>query len=240
MHREHAILLDELRLAAGRPAGMPPDSSDSFGSSGRPCYFVRVPERRAIAKAWASEHGRAEAALVLEVVDSLLTGESYEERTMAGFVLGYHRRARAAVRPADLDRWLGLVNGWAEVDSLCQSLFPAEQMLADWGAWRSLLERLAVDPDRNRRRAALVLLTGPVKQSGEERLKGLAFANVDRLRAERDPLIAKAVSWLLRALAERHPQAVAAYLGAAGAQLPAIAVREARTKLATGRKTVRR
>lgn len=62
---------------------------------------------------------------------------------------------------------------------------------------------------------------------------------VERLKGERPILITKAVSWLLRSMALRHGTAVAAYLDANAASLPAIAVRETRTKLATGTKTGR-
>lgn len=200
-------------------------------------YFLSVPERRAIAKAWAQAHRSTEPAEVLAVVESLLAGESFDERTLATFLLGYHAPARRAVTPGHISRWLGQLNGWAEVDGLCQSLFPAEQLLADWSTWKPMLEALAADANSSRRRAALVLLTGPVRSCGDERLKAAAFGNLERLRNERDPLITKAVSWLLRALCQQHPGEVVAYLESRAAELPAIAVRETRTKLTTGVKT---
>jgi 3-methyladenine DNA glycosylase AlkD len=60
---------------------------------------------------------------------------------------------------------------------------------------------------------------------------------VERLKGERAILITKAVSWLLRALVDRHHEAVAVYVDANASSLPAIAVRETRTKLATGTKS---
>ncbi|MFC3077956.1 DNA alkylation repair protein [Phenylobacterium terrae] len=239
MHPEHARLLEEIRKA-GRPPAMPPPGNDSFGSSGRVSYFVSVPGRRAIARGWAQARRQSEPQAVLAVVESLLDGESFEERTLATFLLAYHGPARGAVRPEQVESWLGRLNGWAEVDGLCQSLFPADQLLADWPAWRATLERLAGEPDPNKRRASLVLLTGPVKASDDPRLKTAAFGAIDRLGSERDPLIAKAVSWLLRALCQRHRAEVEAYLERHASRLTALAVRETRTKLATGVKTPRR
>jgi 3-methyladenine DNA glycosylase AlkD len=236
MHPEHGALREQIR-SLGRPLARPTGENDSYGSSGRPFYFVSVPDRRAIARAWAARQRAAEPAEVFAVVDSLLAGESYEERSLASLLLAYHRRARRLARPDDVARWLSSLNGWAEVDGLCQSLFPAEQLLADWPAWRTSLQALAGDANPNKRRASLVLLTGPVKASADPRPAELAFEIIERLKGERDPLITKAVSWLLRALAERHGAAVAAYLEQAAASLPAIAVRETRTKLATGVKT---
>lgn len=239
MHAEHERLLEEIRKA-GRAPAMPPSGNDSYGSSGRISYLTSVPARRAIAKAWGRSHRESEPAEALAVVESLLGGDSFDERTLATLLLGYHVSARRDVRPDQAARWLDQLNGWAEVDGLCQSLFPAEQLLADWPAWRAMLTALADDPNRNRRRAALVLLTGPVKASADERLKAAAFANIERLGGERDPLIAKAVSWLLRALCTHHRDAVADLLERRSAALPAIAVRETRAKLATGVKTPRR
>jgi 3-methyladenine DNA glycosylase AlkD len=138
-----------------------------------------------------------------------------------------------------VDFWLDDLNGWAEVDSLAAGAFWAEAMAADWPAWRALVTRLAADPNINKRRAALVLLTAPTRRSDDPRFREFGFEVVERLKGERPILITKAVSWLLRSMAPRHGAAVAAYLGANAASLPAIAVRETRTKLATGTKTGR-
>lgn len=73
----------------------------------------------------------------------------------------------------------------------------------------------------------------------DRRLADLAFAVIERVKTERPILITKAVSWLLRALADRHQTAVVAYIDANEASLPRVAVREARTKLRTGTKSGR-
>jgi len=144
---------------------------------------------------------------------------------------------RSAATPADVDRWLDQLNGWAEVDSLCQNLFPADQMLGDWPAWRALIEGLSTDANINKRRASVVLLTGPVHYDEDRRLADLAFAVIERVKGERPILITKAVSWLLRALADRHHARVDAYIDANETTLPKVAIREARTKLRTGTKS---
>ena len=113
-------------------------------------------------------------------------------------------------------------------------------MLGDWPAWRALIERLSTDANINKRRASVVLLTGPVHYDQDHRLADLAFAVIERVKGQRPILITKAVSWLLRALADRHHDAVAAYIDANEATLPKVAVREARTKLRTGTKSGKR
>jgi 3-methyladenine DNA glycosylase AlkD len=155
-------------------------------------------------------------------------------------LVGANAKARRDVKTADLDRWLGRLNGWAEVDTWCQNLFKAEDMLADWPAWRGLIDRLSTDANINKRRAAMVLLNGPVHYSSDRRFSDLAFVVLERLKPEKPILITKAVSWLLRSLVTRHRDAVAAYLDANAGSLPKIAIRETMTKLKTGTKSGRK
>jgi 3-methyladenine DNA glycosylase AlkD len=239
MHPDHAKLLAEIRRG-GRPQRPgATGQNDSYGGSGRPYYLVSVPDRRAMARAWVAAHRKAPAADALAVVESLLDGVSHEEKTLATLILRYSDAARRAVGPDDVDRWLGKLNGWAEVDSLCQNLFTVEDFAADWPSWKRLIEALSLSADINKRRAALVLLIGPVHYSPDPRFRDLAFVVLGRLKSERPILITKAVSWLLRAMLTRHRDAVAAYLAANEASLPKIAIRETKTKLMTGTKSGR-
>ena len=135
-----------------------------------------------------------------------------------------------------LDSWLGELEGWAEVDSTCQTVFSAADLLADWHGWEALLEALSLDDNVNKRRASLVLLTAPITKSADERILELSFRLIDRLKSEKDKRITKAVSWLLRKGIKQHRAAIADYLDANAESLPAIALRETRKKLATGKK----
>lgn len=236
MDREHAAILAAIKRA-GRTGPEARQANDSYLGSGHLYYGTPVPDRRAIAKAWLAAHKAAGAAEVLAVAESLLDGESHDEKTVACFLVALHAPIRRAVRPEDVDRWLGRLNGWAEVDGLCQNLFKAEDMLADWPAWLALIERLSRAADLNRRRASLVLLTGPTHYSADTRFRDLAFAMIERAKGERDIMITKAVSWLLRSMTTRHGEVVARYVEDNAASLPAIAVRETWTKLRTGKKT---
>lgn len=238
MNADHEWVLEELRRAA-RPVSSKEPQNDSYGGSGRPFYNVSVPTRRAIVSRRFAARGAMTAEVWLAAVESLTEGQSHEEKTLAAILLGRHAKARSQVRPEDIDRWLGRLNGWAEVDSLCQNVFKAPQMLDDWPGWRGLILRLSRDQNINKRRASLVLLNGPVRNSEDGRFSDLAFDVIDRLKGERDILITKAVSWLLRSMVERRREAVEAYLAAHEPSLPKIAVRETATKLATGVKSGR-
>ena len=140
-HPDHAELLGELRRAGDPPSREP--RNDSYGSSGHLYYFVRVPVRRAIARAWLARHRSTPAADVFALVESLFQGESHEEKTLAAILLAYHRGARGLAGPKHIERWLDQLSGWAEVDGLCQSTFSAEEVLGDWVKWRALIRRLA-------------------------------------------------------------------------------------------------
>ena len=240
MHVEHAALLAELRKAARPIRADQPPQNDSYGGSGRPFFNVSVPDRRAIIKRWLAAHKAMGSADFFAVIDSLTQGDSHEEKTLAGMLVAANAKARPDVKTADLDRWLGRLNGWAEVDTWCQNLFKAEDMLAGWPAWRGLIDRLSTDANINKRRAAMVLLNGPVHYSDDARFSDLAFVVLERLKGEKPILITKAVSWLLRSLITRHREAVIAYLDANADSLPAIAIRETRTKLKTGTKSGRK
>lgn len=235
---EHAALIAQL-TAAGRPYRNPQAENDSYTGSRRPFFNVSVPERRRMARAWLAAHRGASDGEVLALAGRLFTGESHEERTLGALVLGYSARARRAATIDMVDAWLGELTGWAEVDSFCASVFTAEDLLGDWPAWRDLIRRLAGDANINKRRAALVLLVAPTRTSDDPRFGDLGFEIVERLKGERDILITKAVSWLLRSMAGRRGAEVAAYVEANRASLPAVAVRETRTKLATGTKSGR-
>jgi 3-methyladenine DNA glycosylase AlkD len=199
-----------------------------------------VPELRRLARGWLATRKAAPPEAILATVDSLFAGETHDEKILAALIIGYSQAARRAATPARVDAWLDRIVGWAEVDALCANAFQADDFLAAWPLWSAWLRRLAADANIHKRRASLVLLTGPVRRSDDARLAELAFANIAALQAERPILTAKAVSWLLRNLIARHRCAVVACLEAHRADLPAIAVREATNKLATGRKTPRK
>jgi 3-methyladenine DNA glycosylase AlkD len=234
---EHAVLVDELRRL-GRPyrGGQ---QNDSYTGSGHPFFNVGVPDLRGLARGWLAAHRQAPDAEVLAFVDRLFCGAAYEEKVLGAIMLALSRRAKALATPAMVDAWLDHLTGWAEIDSLCASVFGADQIAADWAAWRELIERLSGDANINKRRAALVLLVTPTRTSDDPRFRDLALVVTERLKAERPILITKAVSWLLRSMTARHGPAVAAYLDANAPSLPAIAVRETRAKLASGTKSGR-
>lgn len=234
MNKHHEALLDEIQKHQRKRNHS--QANDSYLSSGHRYYDVSVPERRRLSKDWVKANNAIPQKAFRAVLDSLFRGKSHEEKTVACLLLAYHSDHRARIGPKELDAWLEHLVGWAEIDSLCQSTYPAEEVLINWKAWQALIRKLARDKNINKRRAALVFLTGPARTSNDPRILALALETIERLKSEREIIITKAVSWLLRSLVENHKRNVAQYIARNRASLPAIAVRETERKIKTGRK----
>jgi hypothetical protein len=127
------------------------------------------------------------------------------------------------------------ISSWDQVDCFaCTLSGPAwregqieDTTIADW----------ARSKDRWWRRAALVS-TVPlnVKARGGRGDAQRTLRVCSLLIDDRDEMVVKALSWALRALASRAPDAVRQFVEANDARLPALVRREVRHKLETGRK----
>jgi 3-methyladenine DNA glycosylase AlkD len=234
MNKHHKWLLAEIVKQQRKRAHT--QANDSYLSSGHLYYDVSVPARRRLAKAWLKENKAIAGHEFSAVLDSLYRGKSHEEKTVASILLALNRAGRESVGTKTLDDWLDHLVGWAEIDSLCAGVYPADEILSDWNSWKTFIRKLARDKNINKRRAALVFLTGPARTSDDERIAGLAFEVIDRLKSEREIIITKAVSWLLRNLVQHRRREVAQYIARNRVALPAIAVRETERKIKTGRK----
>jgi len=234
MDPEHKKILTEIKKHKGK--GTEHTSSDSYILSGHFYYDVSVPVRRQIVKNWLKDNKNILDEDFTAVLDSLYKGKSHEEKTVASYLLSYHHPHRKGIKPKQLNEWLDHLVGWAEIDALCQNVFTAEELLADWKMWESFIRKLSKDKNINKRRASLVLLTGPTHRSNDKRLRDLAFKVVDTLKDERPIIITKAISWLLREMSAQHKKAVSKYLKKNEETLPKIAIRETWRKIKTGKK----
>lgn len=173
----------------------------------------------------------------IELLNSLYqNGTTYNEIAIAGKIVLFSKISQQNFNPKHLDLWLNYSCGWAENDGLCQSNFTADTLLSNWDSWSKILKEFNQSQNINKRRASLVLLTKSVNKSDDHRLSKIAFENIEKLKGEKDILITKAVSWLLRSLVEYHKDEVLNYLEKNKDSLPKIAYRESLTKALTGRK----
>jgi 3-methyladenine DNA glycosylase AlkD len=202
-----------------------------------PAHATNIPQLRAAAKAWAKENKQLPAKDAEAIITSLVHSKPPMKKYMAGILLGYLPVQRKAFDPQLYDRWLDHMEGWAAIDNLCYANFTAEEMLANFADWETIISTLVKSENENKRRGALVLLTKPVAQSADKRLSRLALHLIDQTKHEKDILLTKAVSWLLRSMTKLHKTTLENYLEKNKATLPAIALRETGNKLRTGRKS---
>ena len=174
---------------------------------------------------------------IIELLNSLYQNNtSYTEIVIGPMILSLSPETLKDFDPQNLDLWLNYTCGWAENDVLCQSNFTSEIILTNWSNWQKILKQFNQDRNINKRRASLVLLTKSLRQSNDPRLSKLAFQNIENLKLEKEILITKAVSWLLRSLVTFHKDELLSYLEKNKDTLPKIAYREALSKAFTGRK----
>jgi len=235
-NKYHLELISGVRTHATQLSPSQKEKLENYIGTNKICYAIGTETERRIIKEWVKKHPDLAASEYIELLSSLYQGESINEISIAGELLELSPRLRKNIKPKYLDMWLNRVQGWAEVDSLCQSKFTAIEVLENWKEWKSLLTRLASDNNVHKKRASLVLLTKPARDSNDPRLADMAFMNINKLKSERHILITKAISWLLRDLIKHNRLRVERYLRENEETLPKIAVRETRTKLLTGRK----
>lgn len=200
-------------------------------------YQLTNPQLRKIANVWLKHHDDLSLRKFLKLLNSLYgKSESSTEKYIAGFLLESSPSLRKQLQPKLLNSWLDNLTGWGQVDSLCQSRFNADNMLDNWGSWKQLLKELNNSSNINKRRASLILLTKPVRDSNDKKFADLAIKNIEKLKHEKEILITKAISWLLREMTKNHKVLVSSYLKQNTDSLPKVAVRETTRKLLTGKK----
>ena len=156
-------------------------------------------------------------------------------RFMGDELIASRPDALATLDLAHLERLGSGISSWDQVDSFACTL--------SGPAWREghiedhAIEQWANSKDRWWRRAALVS-TVPlnVRARGGRGDAGRTLRICTLLIGERDEMIVKALSWALRALVARDPDAVRRFIGRNQARLAALVRREVLHKLATGRK----
>lgn len=196
----------------------------------------RVPTLRRIRREASKRVEELTGHEVLDLARAMLESADDVPRWLVYEIVHHHAQAMASLDAgvlADLGRGM---SAWGEVDPFACYLSGV--------AWREGLmtdEEImewADSDDRWWRRAAVVS-TVPlnVKARGGRGDPTRTLAMCDRLKADRDPMVVKAVSWALRALAEREPEVVRRYLDAEGEALAPRIGREVHMKLTTGRKS---
>lgn len=210
---------------------------DSYLGNSHPRYPIAAPTLRTIAKQWMREHRELSAHALSDLLTSLIKGKSSTEKCMAGILLDASIVSQRKFEAKLFDEWLDHLVGWAEVDSVCTGPYTITEIPSNLKQWKPMLNKFSKSKNIQKRRASLVLLCSPLSKRRDESLANTALENVERLKAEKEILITRAISWVLRSMIRHHRDLVKDYLGKNKESLPKIAVRETQIKLTTGKKT---
>lgn len=238
MHPKHKAILAQIKERSGKSTKH--TASDAYLGTTHPRYPINVPTMRAIAKAWLRSDLNRYPTEFTSTLTSLIHGKSCTEKLMAGLILNGAKPNYQSFDPNIFMKWLDHLVGWVEIDTLCTGSYAAAELPRQWTTWKKSLNDLSRSPNINKRRASLVLFCTPLRKVYDPRLMKEAFKIMDRLKGEKEVVITKAISWVLRCGIVHHAAEVKKYVDLNEGTLPKIAVRETRTKLATGRKTKRK
>jgi 3-methyladenine DNA glycosylase AlkD len=231
----HTELLTLIKKKSGK--GTQHTFDDSYLGNAHPRYAINSPTLRAIAKTWMADHKSLSADEFQEVLTNLIQAPSSTEKCLAGIMMDYATKDQRAFDPAIFEEWLNHLIGWAEVDTVCTGKYTIHEIPQQWSPWKRILLRFSKDKNIQKRRASLVLLCSPLRQKENKEIATTGFAIVERLMHEREVIITKAISWLLRSMIKLHKMQVEEFVKENKSSLPAIAVREVMTVLKTGKKT---
>ncbi len=196
-----------------------------------------TPAVRAVRQAWSRRLAGAKAALVRAVANTLL--DEHRLRWVAYELIAAHPEAYSGLTAADIVALGRGMDSWGAADTFARTISgPAwvrgQLSDADIAQW-------AASSDRCWRRTALVstvALNDRALGPRGDAARTLAICRL--LVADRDDMVVKAMSWALRSLAERDPEAVRTFLVEQGDAIAARARRETLHKLDTGLKNPRR
>ena len=184
-------------------------------------WGVSVPQaRRAIRAAGRTvEHDE-----LIGLVDRLWAGGVFDTRLAAALLLDRHA---TVFRAADLAWLTGLIREagtWALVDLLVPRPLAAADA-DDAEATTAVLDAWLCDEDFWLRRSAILahLIALRAGQGNWERFAEYA----DRLLADREFFVRKAIGWVLRDAARQDPERVAAWVAARTDRISGVALREA-------------
>ena len=233
----HQDILEQIRKNSG--VGTQHTFLNSYLGNEHARYPITAPKLRTIAKDWMRAHRDLTTKNFEALLTSLVKGESSTEKCMVGVLLDYSTPDQRKFDPNVFNTWLDHLVGWAEVDSVCTGDYTVTEISGQLKKWKLLITKFSKSKNINKRRASLVLLCSPLRNLTDDRLADLALATIEKLKHEKEILITKAISWVLRSMEKNYRKSLENYLKENADTLPKIAVRETMMKLKTGVKNKR-
>jgi 3-methyladenine DNA glycosylase AlkD len=195
-----------------------------------------TPSVRKIRQQYSRALKTVSADSVYKFARALLDGGGWPERVIAWEVLASHKPAFQLLNDKAVEEMADGLSDWGSIDLFGVTVLGQ--------AWREgfvtdrKIHSWARSSDRWRRRLALVAtvpLNAKSRGGGGDTARTLGVCTI--LLNDRDDMVVKAMSWALRELAKRDPDAVKDFINLESSRLAARVKREVTSKLQTGRKS---
>jgi 3-methyladenine DNA glycosylase AlkD len=211
----------------------PQDAAQAAMQSIRALPVTNTPALRKIRRQWSATLKSQAPAYVLRFTEHLLNHASWSARLVGYEVIAGHPATFGTLTHLKIERMARGLADWGSID-----LFGVTVSGPAWRAGRLSTLKVrawARSRDRWRRRLALVSTVAlNVPSRGGHGDTGRTLDICARLLDDREPMVIKALSWALRALAKRDPYAVKTFLIRHRELLPARVLREVRNVLDSG------
>ena len=197
-----------------------------------PC---NVPNVRRLRREYSKRIASLPATSVIQLALNLLRTPSIFPRFVAYELVQHHKEAAAKLDASRLESLGKGIDSWGAVDTFaCYLSGPAwrEGQVPD-----SLIKKWARSKDRWWRRAAVVstvALNNNARGGNGDTKRTLSVCRL--VVDDRDDMIVKALSWALRELSKKAPNAVEAFISENQTRLAPRVLREVSNKLKTGLK----
>jgi len=232
-HTTSVEIIRKLKNAAGaKRSGLPdnycPTAAIVLGLPANAIHSI-------IAEAGKRLHDQT-AGLVFALVRELVNSGIFEARAVGWLILSGHGAAMAEIGETEIIAFAQGLDNWGATD-----VYGTRVAGPAWREGRigtSLINRWTRSDDPWFRRLAVVCTVAlNVKARGGTGDPKRTFAVCKRLVDDRELMVAKGLSWALRAVIQHDRAGVKDFLNRYADRLPARVCREVRTKLETGLKT---
>ncbi len=215
----------------------PEGVADEIAATIRALRSLKTPTVRAVRRQFSKRLAKSRSGFVIDIALRLLDTPGIH-RFVAYELIKHHHGAAASLRERQLERLGRGLGDWGEVD--CYACYLAGPAWREHRISDEVIHRWARSKDRWWRRAALVS-TVPLNSKAQGG-KGDTRRTLEvcrSLKADRDDMVVKAMSWALRELSKRDPKAVKQFLADHRNEIAPRVVREVTNKLSTGLKNPR-
>jgi 3-methyladenine DNA glycosylase AlkD len=190
---------------------------------------------RALRREYSGRLATREPKKIFGLALELLDYEEFTHQFIAYELVHYHRPALRSLGEEELRMLARGLDNWASVDTY--ALYLAGPAWRERQVPGKVIDEWAGDDNRWLRRTALVCTVAlNLKARGGKGDTPRTLAICRQLAADGDDMVVKAMSWALRALSRRDPDAVRRFLTEYDDVLAARIKREVNNKLVTGLK----